>query len=442
MSNLNILTINTPSKSNYTINDYITIGNSLKINQTFESSNNNENAGILLKDGNSIDDGTYYPIKIDSSSNTVQLLFNSNVVIDTSNLISELEGLLELTTLDISNLSLSGGYINFTNGSIPNSNIGSTGVGLRYSTNNTVQFKNVDTGWIDLVDITKHDQFVELIDVDVTTTPLLNNQYIKYNSTSQKYVNSNLAISNDINPTLGGNLRVGNNLIIFNNQSNRLVINDNNVINNNLIVLKNNSTFTNSVNYLEINNSTLETSPSIIARSYNNANPNVGLSINAIGTGDIQINTPIGNIQLNAVEGNIIATSDSLEISGYIKSSIYRSSSKVGGYLPGIPWNIPLTSDTILFDFASGSGSGTYWANVGAGFTDGQKLNIIYNNKTSNNITVLANFGTNSIITGTGYNNGLVFSNIGQSASLIYLANDIGTNINAWQVLSTGSGVF
>lgn len=433
MSNLNILTINTPSKSNYTNNDYITIGNSLKINQTYESSNNNENAGILLKDVNSIDEGTYYPIKIDSSSNAVQLLFNSNVVIDTSNLISELEGLLELTTLDISNLSLSGGYINFTNGTNPNSNIGSTGVGLRYSTNNTVQFKNVDTDWIDLADITTHDQFVELIDVDVTTTPLLNNQYIKYNATSQKYVNSNLAISNDINPILGGNLRVGNNLIIFNNQSNRLVVNDNNVVNNNLIVLKNNSTFTNAVNYLEINNSTLENSPSIIARSYNNANPNVGLNINAIGTGDIH---------LNAAQGNIITTSDSLEISGYIKSSIYRSSSKVGGYLPNTSWNIPLTSDTILFDFASGSGSGTYWANVGAGFTDGQKLNIIYNNKTSNNITVLANFGSNSIITGTGYNNGLVFSNIGQSASLIYLANGIGTNINAWQVLSTGSGVF
>ena len=87
--------------------------------------------------------------------------------------------------------------------------------------------------------------------------------------------------------------------------------------------------------------------------------------------------------------------------------------------------------------FVNSSNSGTYWANVGAGI-EGQKLNLIYNNKGSNSISVLANFGSNGIITNTGYSNGLVFSNTGQSSSLVYLDGDI----NAWQILNTGSGTF
>jgi hypothetical protein len=81
--------------------------------------------------------------------------------------------------------------------------------------------------------------------------------------------------------------------------------------------------------------------------------------------------------------------------------------------------------------------SGTYWANVGAG-RDGQKLNLIFNNKSSNVVSVLADFGTNGLLVGTGFSNGFIFGTTGQSTSLVYL----GDGIDTWQVLNTGAGLY
>ena len=411
----------------------VNINNSIKIPKTSNTTNNksnNSNAGILIKDINSNGSGNFYMLNVNSLNTTIpSLYFNSNLVIDSTNLLSELESILDNYPLETSNIIVQNGYINFYNGSNININQGSNGVGLRYSSNNTVQFKNYDTDWIDLVDITTHDQFSELVDVDVYTNPLKNNQYITYNSTSNLFVNSNLAIINDTSPKLGGNLKIGSNILQFGNQSNRLVYNTagtiENIVDNNLIVLKNNTDTTGISNYLEINNATTDFDPSIIAKGYDS---NVGINISTTGTGDIK---------LNAEQGNIYTNSDSLIVSGFVTSSIYRTSNKPTGYYPETPWNIPLSSDTILFDFVNSSQSGTYWANIGSG-NDGQKLNIIYNNKGSNVISVLTNFGSNGIIVGTGYSNGLVFSTVGQSSTLIYL----GEGIDAWQVLNTGSGLF
>jgi hypothetical protein len=420
------------------INDLLTsvnINNSIKIPKSATTTNNksdNSNAGILMKDINSVGNGNFYNINVNSFETAIpSLYFNSNLVIDTNNLLSEFENILVNYSLETSNIIVEGGYINFYNGSNTNINQGSNGVGLRYSSNNTVQFKNYDTDWIDLADITKHDQFKELIDVNVTTNPLTNNQYITYNAISNLFVNSNLAIINDINPILGGNLKIGSNLLQFGNSSNRLVYNTaggTNIIDNNLIVLNNNTTYTGVSNYIEVNNADTGNNPSIKVKSTSNIDPDVSLDIITAGT---------GNINLNSQQGNIYANSDSLIVSGFVTNSIFRTSSKVGGYNSNTSYILPLSSDTILFDFVNSSNSGTYWANVGAGI-EGQKLNLIYNNKGSNSISVLANFGSNGIITNTGYSNGLVFSNTGQSSSLVYLDGDI----NAWQILNTGSGTF
>ena len=434
--NFNISKINGLTDTNDSLTS-VNINNSIKIPKsaiTTNAKSDNSNAGILMKDINSIGTGNFYNINVNSSETTIpSLYFNSNLVIDTNNLLSEFENILVNYSLETSNIIVEGGYINFYNGSGSNTNInqGSNGVGLRYSNNNTVQFKNYDTDWIDLVDITKHDQFKELIDVDVTTNPLTNNQYITYNATSNLFVNSNLAIVNDITPILGGNLKIGNKLLQFSNSSNRLVYNTaggTNIIDNNLIVLNNNTTYTGVSNYVEINNADTGLNPSINAKSTSNIDPDVSLDIVTTGT---------GNINLNSQQGNIYANSDSLIVSGFVTNSIFRTSSKVGGYNSNTSYNLPLSSDTVLFDFVNSSNSGTYWANVGAGI-EGQKLNLIYNNKGSNSISVLANFGSNGIITNTGYSNGLVFSNTGQSSSLVYLDGDI----NAWQILNTGSGTF
>ena len=432
--NTNISNIYGLSDSNDAL-QVVNINNSIKIpNSAINTNNitNNQNAGILIKDINSFGTGNFYRINVNSLNTiTPSLYFNSNLIIDSSNLLSELENILVNYPLETSNIIVEGGYINFYNGSNTNVNQGSNGVGIRYSSNNTVQFKNYDTDWIDLVDITTHDQFSELIDVDVSSNPLINNQYITYNSTSNLFVNSNLAIVNDSHPILGGNLKIGSNLLQFGSESNRLVYNTagtTNIIDNNLLILKNNTIATGISNYLEINNADSGDDPSIIARSTSNIDPNVGIAITTIGS---------GSINLNAEQGNIYTNSDSLVVSGFVTNSIYRSSSKVGGYNPETSWNIPLSNDTFLFDFVNSSQSGTYWANVGAGI-DGQKLNVIYNNKGSNTISVLTNFGSNGIIVGTGFSTGLLFNTIGQSSSLIYL----GDGIDAWQVLNTGSGIF
>lgn len=437
-SNFNILSLNVLPDTADSLNS-ITINNSIKIPKSSNNTNNtidNSNAGILIKDINSNGSGDFYSLKVNSlPTDNPNLFFNGNVVIDSTNLLSELENELvnNNRVLDTSNIIVHGGYINFFNGTNPNSNQGGDGVGLRYdNANNTVQFKNFDTNWIDLVDITKHDQFSELVDVDVHTNPLLNNQYITYNSTSELYVNSNLAIINDTHPQLGGNLMIGSNILQYSSTSSRIVYNSagtfEDIIDNNLLVLKNNSIQTDIVNYLEINNADFNDDIEINARSYNDTDSNVGIIMATTGTGDLQF---------NANQGNVYVNSDSLVISGFVKSSIYRTSSTIGGYNPDTITNLPLSNDIILFDFINSSASGTYWSNIGVG-VDGQKLNLIYNNNGSSIINVLANFGTNGIITESGFGTGLEFTATGQSSALVYLGN----GIDAWQVLNHNSTAF
>jgi hypothetical protein len=424
-TNINTSTINALG-SNISINNTIIIPQSAL---TTSNTINNANACIFIKDVNSNGIGSFYPLKVNSSEYTTPYIyFNNNLVIDSSNLLNELEYILSNYPLETSNIIVNDGYINFFNGTIPNSNQGSDGVGLRYNTsNNTMQFKNFNTDWIDLADITKHDQFTELNDVDVYTNPLMNNQYIIYNASSNLFVNANLAIINDNNPTLGNDLQVGEHSIVFSSNTNIFFDNTllaNTTIRNPFIALTNNTTTTGIANFLEFNNADTGYDPSIICKG---TDTNISLNINTKGTGDISINASLGNIYTN---------SDSMIISGFLQNSIYRTSSNTN-YQPTTQWNIPTASDIVLFDFINSSPSGTYWANVSAGI-DGQKLNLIYNNKGSNTISVLANFGTNGIIIGSGYCNGLTFTTTGQSTSLVYLAN----GIDAWQVLNTGSSVF
>jgi hypothetical protein len=428
-TNLNIASINNNSLTLDALSN-VTINNTLKVTQSSYQTNNankNSNASILLKDINSISLGNFYPINVSSIDfDKPYLYFNSNIIIDKSNLLYELEDLLNIYPLETSNIVVKGGYINFWNGSNVNSNIGQDGVGLRYSSNNTVQFKNYDTDWIDLFDITKHDQFRELIDVDVYSNPLQNNQYIIYNASSNLFVNANLAIINDKTPTLGGNLAVGQNSIFFGTDPTKFYYSNSGLINP-LIELKNNTTYSGVGNYLQINNADISGSTDPII-SCKGSLSDIGLRLDTKGAGDIT---------LNATSGNVYTNADSLIVSGYIKNSIYRTSNKPGGYTPSTTWNIPLTNDTILFDFGSNISSGTYWANVSVGI-DGQKLNLIFNNKSSNVISVLADFGTSGVLVGTGYTTGLLFETTGQSTSMVYL----GDGINAWQVLNTGSGIF
>lgn len=424
----NILNINALTGSLNNPYSNITINNSVKIPSGVPT---NSNAGLYLKDINSstVIPGDYYKLNVNSLITTVpSLYFNNDLIISDANLLSELETILEYQPLETSNIIVKGGYINFFNGSnsVINQNQGSNGVGIRYDSNGTVQFKNYNTGWIDLADITTHDEFRELNDVDVYTNPLLNNQYITYNASSNLFVNSNLAIFNDKTPTLGGNLAIGSYLLQFGSNTGQLVYTSGSVVNNELLVLRNDTITTNDCNYIEIANNDGTGAPSITAKG--SLIGDVGLDLYATGNADISLVSQLGNVNINA---------DLLAVSGYMKNSIFRTSTKPGGYNPGVSYNIPINNDTILFDFSNTAIAGTYWANVSAGL-DGQKLNMIYNKKTSNVITVLANFGTNGLIVGSGYTTGLSMDTLGQSVSMVYIAD----GIDAWHVLNTGSAVF
>jgi hypothetical protein len=418
ISSLNGLTNPTDSRQ------LITINNSIKIPHTSLSTSNlidNSNAGILLKDVNSNGTGTFYKLNANSITGLPELYFNSNLIITTANLLNEFETISAIYPVDFSNIVVNGGYINFTNGTISNSNVGPTGVGLRYSSNNTVQFRNEDTGWIDLVDITTHDQFSELIDVDVHSNPLLNNQYIIYNATSNLFVNANLAIINDKAPYLGGDLNLNSYDIFMGGITSNVTDN----FNVNVISLVSETTYTNIGNYLEIHNADSGNAPVIGVNGLIDAN--VGLIINAKGTGDITLNADLGDVVIN---------SNTVNISGNMINSIYRTSYKVGGYSPGVTWNIPISSDTILFNFNNSNTAGTYWANVGVGI-DGQKLNLIFHNSGAQLIDVLVNFGTDNLLCGTGNSTGMRFDTNGQSSMLIYLDDDV----NKWQILNTGAAI-
>jgi hypothetical protein len=420
-------------KNNNENNSNITVNNSIKIAKSSLLTNNlddNSNAAIYLKDQYSTGEGEFYPLTVSSNGTGVaELFYSGNVIITGFNLLYEFEQISAVYPIEFSNIVVNGGYINFTNGSIPNSNVGSNGVGIRYSTNNTVQFKNEDTDWIDLSDITRHDEFQDLVDVDVYTNPLQNNQYVTYNATRQLFVNSNLDIYNDKSPVLGGNLDAGTNSITFTGLVSDIF--DNNQID--LLQLKSNTTFAGAGNYIQITNSDLGLNPEI---NVDGINTDIGININTKGNGDINLNSISGDINLNAPLSNVYVNSDNINIYGYMVNSIFKSSSNIG-YIPDTTWYIPITSDTILFNFTNDNIEGTYYANVYPG-VEGQKLNIIYNNPTSNTIALLVDFGTNGILTGTGFNTGLQFNTNGQSTSLIYLESDI----NSWQVLNTGSSIF
>ena len=453
ITNYNLSTINNLSNTNDVLSN-ITINNSIIIPKSANTTNNsydNRNAGVYLKDINSNIAGKFYKLNVNSISNDSPVLyFNNNVVLDTSNLLAELEDILQYQTLDTSNITVSGGYINFLNGSNPNTNQGETGVGLRYNSNNMIQFKNYGSDWIDLVDILQHDQFSELKDVDVYTNPLLNNQYITYNANNQKYVNSTLEIKNDPNPTLGGDLNIGDYLLRFSDEYNRFVYNSSGIIDNNLLVLKNNTTMTNDYSYIEIGNADItgEVNPTITAKS--TYNTDVGININALNAGNIVLNANQGNVSVNTqniiisnnlvinnglvVDGNVSV--NNVTVYGYTVNSIYRTST-MSDYTPETTWDMPLTKDTVLFNFNDSATSGTYYANVSAGI-DGQKINLVFNNSNvSNLINVIASFGQNKVLVGSGFASSLKFDTSGQSSSLMYLGEDI----NCWQALNTGAAI-
>ena len=399
----------------------ITINNSSKI--TYTSPNGNQaniyhaNAAIWLKDSVLSGAENANQIiwqKIQAADN--DLTFNNSIIITENNAADVLSNVYLLEPSNVSNIIIHGNYtgnayINFING--PYYNQGPTGVGFRYnSTEQKVQFTNNGATWFNLAAYMGY--LDELADVEINN--LYDNQYLKWNQSSNLWINSNLAIIHDSTPTLGGNLAltnynlISNGLTIFNTGGDRVV--------------QLADVGTSASNYLVLNNSNVGIDPSI---SVNGTDTDIGIELNTKGDGNLIFNTDNGNTYVN---------SQFIEISGFQKCSIYRTSSNTA-YTPASNWSIPISSDFIMYDFYTGNTVGTYWANIGAGI-EGQKLNLsFFNSNASGGITVLSDFGTNGLSSGNGLANKIKMNQSGQGASLVYF----GPPQNVWQIINTGAQI-
>lgn len=401
-------------------NNFLDIDNTLKIYRTSEKSNSNhETSKISLRANNTSSDNDYTNIytQKDGSRYDLYIHDNNNRVITRENIETDLAD----KEVSVKNLSVgingdnTSGYINFFNNG--NTNIGDDGIGLRMATGNgRVQIKNATgqlTQWTNLTGV-ETTLMTDLLDVTIDQVSLSNNHILIYDSTQSEWVNkSNIVLPGTLD--LGGNLSTSNNFVKF---YDNYGLTDS--VGNELLVFNGNTTTKGNVNYFKLHNSDVGSDPKIEVIG---SDADINLDINSKGAGDIE---------LTSDSGNVVISSTNLNIGGYIKSSIFKTSSN-SSYAPTQYWNIPISSDTLLFDFIQADTLGTYYANVSAGI-EGQKLNVIFNNSGSKNINVLMDFESNNLISGSGYAQILKFNTLGQSASLIYLGNPI----NKWQILNSG----
>lgn len=402
------------------VNNILTLNNTVKIFKTSEkSSSNHETSKISLRANNtsSNDDYTNIYTQKDGSRYDLYIHDNNNRVITRENIETDLAD----KEISVKNLSVgingdnTSGYINFLN--YGNTNIGDDGIGLRFVTGNgRVQIKNATgqiTQWTNLTGV-ETTLMTDLLDVTIDQVSLSNNHILIYDSSQNEWVNkSNIVLPGTLD--LGGNLSTSNNFVKF---YDNYGLTDS--VGNELLVFNGNTTTKGNVNYFKLHNSDVGSDPKIEVIG---SDADINLDINSKGAGDIE---------LTSDSGNVVISSTNLNIGGYIKSSIFKTSSN-SSYAPTQYWNIPISSDTLLFDFIQADTLGTYYANVSAGI-EGQKLNVIFNNSGSKNINVLMDFESNNLISGSGYAQILKFNTLGQSASLIYLGNPI----NKWQILNSG----
>ena len=429
----------------------INLNSTLKITYTdYYVSNNGKhtNAIIWLKDTNSNQYGTFYPISVHNPYPTdpdshVNLIFNGNIVIDTGNLEQEIEYIFDERVLDLSSITITGnctstgatggitsnlGYLNFspTGTNIPS---GTGGVGFRYEPNTSnLQFATDPGQWFSFDSLLNAAYFRNLLDVSITDVHT--RQYITAGSVSggnATYINGNLAIFDDPTPKLASNLNI-NSFGLVNNGGGYVI--------NPIDTTSNNS----STNYIVVQNSAVGGGNPVLTVA--GSDTNIDLEIATKGSGDIL---------LIADNGNVSVDSKSFYCSGYSRVSTYYTSEgtndnyTTGGFIAGnTSYNLPISSDTVIFDFNAGSPIGTYTANVPAGYDEGQILNLIFYwstpNDPPNDIKVVIGFGAGKLGMGDKFGSKILFNTPGQSASLIYITGGL-ISSGIWQLRNTGAYV-
>lgn len=400
----------------YTDGTEIVMGNGFKVYQN----DSGTESKIYIKSQESTP--TYKQIHVDSSGD---LFYNSYEVLHTNNIETSIVDkdvsmqYVDVKHLDIADTSVDTVYLNFQNdtyGSYSGTSY-ADGLGFRLSSGGNMQFKHNSGAWTTLGSsgVTEIDGLS-----DVNLTNVSNGQILVYNSATQDFENnSHIALVGRLNLSAGNNMVSTTSNIQFNTDGYGLVDNRGNGI----LLTQGNSTTIGEYNCIQIQNQASGGDPIIETVGYDT---NIDMHIRSKGEGLLQLESP---------SSNVVITSTNVDMSGYMKNSIYRSSSN-SSYAPTTNWNIPFSSDTILFDFVQADTTGTYYSNVTAG-VDGQKLNIVFNNSGNKVISVVVDFGSANLLSGTGTATRLTFNTSGQSSMLVYL----GDAIDKWQILNTGCSV-
>jgi hypothetical protein len=283
-----------------------------------------------------------------------------------------------------------------------------------------VQFANNSGEWHTLTSVDSV-AIADLNDVNIAGEQRYANQYLRWDESELQWINSNIAVAHDPSPSFSSNISlnafdvyVNSNLSIRSNSAESAPL---------LFQVCSPPQLTEQCNYFVMNTSNSGMEPAITVAG---PDDDINFEINSKGAQ--------GNIVLNS-ESNVYINGNS-HCTGAVISSIFRTSSKDGGYNPSTNWTIPISSANIMFDFNESSIAGTYWANVAAGIADGQQLSVIFNNSGTSNINVLMDFNS-QLYCGYGLCSKLKFVKSGQAASLLYLS----APQNAWQLLNTGASL-
>jgi hypothetical protein len=445
--NINITPADTNNKSNIVINN--TLG--VRFTEPKIDINNitNSNAGLFLKDRTDgifkdlyLEDNDLYiiPKSYDNVSETVTV--NSPVYLLRYD---EFETLLsgDDNTFTFSNINIKNGYyIRFLE--TDDVETDTSFIAFRQDNGRIEYRNNNDSDWRLLSAGGGGGvlNFYDLQDVDIVKANTQTYEYIKFNS-DNKLINSNLSISDDNLPVLGGELDTSGFDIKF--SSNSAIIDTTGNVALKVITADTNTNF---LSIRKERNSGDEDVVNLHADSSLNTNANMRISTR--GSGDLEIDL---NDETETSKGDFIVKASEFSLpdvdvfnmsTGKFVSSLDFKVLSDGGYSTDElnPTSIDMDAETLVLQI-NGNGN-TYYLSLTDGM-NGQKGNIVFETSGTNNRVVIS-FKTSGGVdkqvgTGSGLANKFILTTAGQSAMLQYYEFSgfaSSYSRNRWQILNTG----
>ena len=438
--NVHIGTFGTNDTSITVINNTANIldsGSNLIVNNTLfipltKNNNNlsgNENTLIALKDRTDgkfksliIENNDLYIHPADITTKSLAEITSEKKLIlrqdDLENEINQIAGDLEFSNIHIAR---TGGYINFFSSNI-NLNSQTVDAGFRVNSGGSLQFKNVGGSWTN-VGAGGGGGLNSVID---DTTPQLGGTLDTNSQDISFTTNSDLLLA-------AGNA----NLQILDNTSNAIAeFNDSNTSGNHIVFTKRNL------------------SGSIMPEITVDGDTNVDLRLKTRGSGDLYLDTngasgggdiivstsnidinDLSNLNISTGRVNLIDVNLNLTANSHISSSLQFLENADLSSNPASPQNITCRSDTVIFDISGNNGN--FYAEIANG-SQGQNTNLIFDTAGNNNRVEVTFAGTGNVGVGTGMGNKLIYTQSGQSTSMMYIQFSGDASRNRWQILNTG----